>query len=998
MLREIGLRIGTARLRLRQVAAFLIAALPAAVVAIVFGACAVAHAGPAANKLALRNPTSTSPNPYDPGRGSSVLQLAAAVRPSDGLESLVSRNEASASQRFYLRLTWRLASGSAAATRTQLVPIVPPYQTVDVPGTSTKWVAVDGAVSWDGRLDTGGCIPDGPLPGTVQMEYVRQTTTNGATTEKVIDVLSATASISILAAAPAVTLTRPSDGLITNVSSVPVEGAVVGGIAPVTLRVNGVPVTLSGSGAFSTTITAPEGSSSITAEAEDCGGRKGQAASVSVVLDTVPPQVSISVPAVTNLKTPPIAIHYSDGGSGVAPSTLRVLVANIDRTALFDAGATSATLKPGVDLNLEDGAHDVQASVQDRATNSGSAQVRSVFVDTRSPVVTLTPANGANLSSASPTLRATLADPSPSSGIQTESVVIELDDHDVTALATVSAGEVTFTPSSPLAEGSHYWRVRAADTTTNVGAASATLFVDTRAPTILATPSDNTTLNVVTPTLSASFQDPSPSSGILSGSFTATVDGQPATDFAVTSSGATFTPSTPLSQGAHIVTYAVRDGSGNAASLTTRFFVDSVSPMLSLSPVNGRALNTNQPTLSAMFVDPEPSSGLNYGQLRLVVDGSDWTSRFTRGSVQATLQVPADAPLADGPHTFQAHLADNASNSVDQESTFVTDTTPPSIAVVNPSNGSTIVTSSPLLEVVFFDSLGGTGITTASFEALLDGVDRARDFEVSPTGARLQIPTTALLAQGSHQLAVAISDGVGHRATTSIMFTVETVVSAPNAPPNAGKAVGVVVDAATDQPIPGAAVTVEGIPGTILTDATGRYVFPLAPGDYLVLVSKPGYAGPIGRPVVIQAERDTAIPVVALVLQDAKVTSVTVAAGATATNSAGTIKLELPPGSLTQDAQIRITPLTQVEALPGTLPPTFLTGMSFNVDTGGAQLTHPVTVTSPNAHNLQPGHRLMAMAFEEETQTWECIGGGQVSADGTTVVAHINHLSPIGYS
>lgn len=791
---------------------------------------------------------------------------------------------------------------------------------------------------------------------------------------------------------PALTVTSPANNAIVAASTVTVTGTVTG---QTSLTANGQPVTVGAGGAFSVSVPlGVEGNNTITVIATNNAGST-QVTRI-VVRDTIAPTVTVTTPSAdgpTGDATPDFVVTYSDtSGSGIDEGSV---TATLDGTAvIFAAGPTTATF---TSPTVTEGQHVLVVHVRDRAGNISAPATRSTFVDTKAPVVALTPADGANIGAGSPTLRATFSDPSPSSGIQASTVRIELDNQDVTATAVVSASEVTFTPSTALAEGSHTWRVRVADGAQNAGTASASFFVDTRAPVLTATPSHNTTLTSATTTLRCNFDDTAPSSGIATSSFTATIDGQLATSqFTVTSSGAQFTPATSFEQGSHDVVYSVRDRSGNQTTLATHFFIDSVPPLLTLSPPNGKALSTNQPTLSATFVDPSPSSGL--AQVRLFIDGSDQTSRFTVGAIQATYQVPQSAALSDGSHVFAAHASDNAGNSANQQSMFVVDTTPPTIAVVNPSNGSTIVTSSPLLEVEYADSVGGTGISTPSFEALLDGVDRARDFQVGPTTARLQIPTSALLAQGSHQLAVAISDGVGHRSAASITFTVETPVTGPTVPANAGRAVGMVVDAASDQPVPGAQVAIEGLPGTILTDAQGQYVFPAAPGSYMIAVTKPGYAGPIHRPVVIEAERDVAVAVVALVLQDSNVTPVTAASGGTVTNSAGTIRIELPPGSITQDAQFRITPLTEAEALPGTLPPTFLTGMSFDVNHGGAELTQPVTVVSANSHHLQPGHRLVAMAFEEETQTWECIGTGQVSADGGTVVGHISHLSVIGYT
>ncbi len=95
--------------------------------------------------------------------------------------------------------------------------------------------------------------------------------------------------------------------------------------------------------------------------------------SESATVDTVPPSLAIVAPAqpvVVNVPSPPIAVVYQDGGSGVDTSTLHVLLDGQELTAACTVGAQSATCTPPP---LAAGAHSVTASLRDHAGNAAAA-------------------------------------------------------------------------------------------------------------------------------------------------------------------------------------------------------------------------------------------------------------------------------------------------------------------------------------------------------------------------------------------------------------------------------------------------------------------------------------------------------------------------------------------------------------------------------------------------------------------------------------------------
>ena len=90
---------------------------------------------------------------------------------------------------------------------------------------------------------------------------------------------------------PALNVTSPADGLITNKNTVVVSGTTNDATSsPVTLTVNGNAVSVGTNGSFSTTVTLKEGSNTITVVVTDKAGRK-TTVTRTVTLDTSAPNI-----------------------------------------------------------------------------------------------------------------------------------------------------------------------------------------------------------------------------------------------------------------------------------------------------------------------------------------------------------------------------------------------------------------------------------------------------------------------------------------------------------------------------------------------------------------------------------------------------------------------------------------------------------------------------------------------------------------------------------
>lgn len=91
---------------------------------------------------------------------------------------------------------------------------------------------------------------------------------------------------------PTLNITSPIDGLITNNSTLEVNGITNDATSsPVTLKVNNKAVTVEGNGSFATTISLVEGDNAITIIATDSAG-KTTTITRTVVLDTKAPTIS----------------------------------------------------------------------------------------------------------------------------------------------------------------------------------------------------------------------------------------------------------------------------------------------------------------------------------------------------------------------------------------------------------------------------------------------------------------------------------------------------------------------------------------------------------------------------------------------------------------------------------------------------------------------------------------------------------------------------------
>jgi hypothetical protein len=370
------------------------------------------------------------------------------------------------------------------------------------------------------------------------------------------------------------------------------------------------------------------------------------------------------------------------------------------------------------------------------------------------------------------------ADYSDASGIDTNSVVLEVDSIDVTAFATVTATDVTYVPAVPLADGIHdvYLEVRDSSINQNKAKAAWWFRVDTQPPVISnEDPTNQSTTGDSTPLIGASYTD---ASEVDAGSVLLTVDSVDVTASAVvTTSDVTYIPSIPLTDGMHNVSLEVSDNStpANTGAMSWWFIVDTsivdvTSPNITnLQPADQSVIEILMPTIGASYDD---ASGIDTGSVYLAVDSIDVTSSAIVTQFDVTY-VPS-VPLSEGVHNVYLSLEDDSPNRNEAEASwwFEVNSMAPNITNILPVNESLINDNTPAISADYSD---GSGIDTGSVVLRVNSIDITSLATVTPTG--ISYTPMSSLSEGHHDVSLEVGDVSNLQKTTTVTwwFTVDTL-------------------------------------------------------------------------------------------------------------------------------------------------------------------------------------------------------------------------------
>ena len=468
-------------------------------------------------------------------------------------------------------------------------------------------------------------------------------------------------------------------------------------------------------------------------------------------------------------------------GSGAFSGTFTLDVAPLpDAPVLADTNGrtVSGTAQPGVTVIVTDGSGaEVGTAVADGSGNFTVTPSSPLADGTK---LTATAVDGAGHTSApsntvtvdavapdAPVLAAT--DGKTVTGTAEPGSTVTLTDGSGAEVGTAVAdgsGHFTFTPSSPLADGTTV-TATATDGSGNVSGPSNTVTVDAVAPDapVLAPTDGKTVTGTAVPGTTVTVTD---GAGSIVGTTLAGDDGT-----------FTLTPSSPLADGTK-VTATATDGSGNVSGPSNTVTVDAVAPD---APV---LASTDGKTVTGTA---EPGSTVT------VTDGAGNVVGKVVADDSGAFTLTPESPLADGTK-LTATATDEAGNASGPSNTVTVDAVAPDAPVLAPSNGTTVSgTAEPGSTVTVTDDAGNVVGKTVAGD---DGT-----FTLTPDSP---------LADGTKLTATA-TDEAGNASGPSNTVTVDAV--APDAPvlaPSDGTTVSGTAE-------PGSTVTVTDDAGNVIGSA-----------------------------------------------------------------------------------------------------------------------------------------------------------------------------------
>jgi hypothetical protein len=541
----------------------------------------------------------------------------------------------------------------------------------------------------------------------------------------------------------------------------------------VTVSVDGKPigstvVNPDGTWSFTPTTDIPQGHHTVTARQTDPAGNTSPAGGVG--FDIVP----APIPPDTTAPAAPVILTPADGSTTMDPTPTITGTGEPGATVTVSVDGQpvgSTVVKPDGSWSftptslLPNGPHTVTARQTDPSGNTSPEVTNHFTVDSsgevsQSPTITapviLTPADGSTTTNPSPTVTGY--------GVPGTTVIVSVDGTPIGSAVVSDDGTWSVQTRSPLPNGRHTVTAQSVDPSGRTSPVTQNTFTVTAAP----TPPDTTAPDapvITSPTTGSTTSNPTPTitgTGEPGATVTVSLDGKPIGSTVVKPDGTwSFTPTSPLPQGAHTVTVTQTDPSGNTSPSSSVDF--TVSPPVSTKPgapvitgpSNGSTTGTATPTITG--------TGQPGATITVSVDGHPIGTTVV--NPDGTWSFTPTSPLPDGSHTISVTQTDGDGNTSPATSVTVTvDTTPPAAPVITgPANGSTTNNSTPRIT--------GTGEPGATVMVSIDGKP-AGSTTVGADGTWSFVPTSPL-GSGTHAIMVSQIDKAGNVSpSTGVTFTV----------------------------------------------------------------------------------------------------------------------------------------------------------------------------------------------------------------------------------
>jgi len=218
-----------------------------------------------------------------------------------------------------------------------------------------------------------------------------------------------------------------------------------------------------------------------------------------------------------------------------------------------------------------------------------------------------------------------------------------------------------------------------------------------------------------------------------------------------------------LSPGPHTLSTSIKDNAGNTAQSTSQFQLDVTPPSLQiLQPAAGAYLNTTTPQIQLAYSD---NFAIDSSTLRVSINGVDRTSAFTTTATGATAVL--GTPLATGPNSIVATIADKAGNHVSASASFNVDTAAPVITILHPAPGTRHGSSTVEFSVQFTDD---QAIDANTLQVNVDGAALGLTLNQNVASG------TSTLGDGSHTVTATIKDKAGNQGSATSTFIVDTAI------------------------------------------------------------------------------------------------------------------------------------------------------------------------------------------------------------------------------
>jgi hypothetical protein len=703
---------------------------------------------------------------------------------------------------------------------------------------------------------------------------------------------SVTRHVALDTAAPTLVIVQPVEGQSINSDTVTVSGTVSDAHA-VTVRVNTVDATITGT---SFTATVPVGSgptATITVTATDPAGNSTQK-SVTLQVDRVAPAIQITSPT---------------EGAFVRGSVIQVTgtVTDASYPLQVDVNGQSATVNGNsftAAITAADGPLTLTATARDSASNTGTSHV-SVTVDSVAPAISITaPADGAMTRADSIHFTGTLTDASPTT--------LRIDGTSVPVADGAFATDVPVT-----ADGPRTITLVATDAAGNAQSLDWHVIVDRTQPTIdITTPAVDAVLGQSPVSVDGQYQDQTTT--------TITVNGIEATR----TQGA-WHADVPLAEGRQTLTVVAVDAAGNQKTITRDVFLDFTAPTIAItSPADGSYTVATAVTVSGTVNDTHlstvtvngvtatvtggqfeaanvPVGGAanntidatavdaaghqNHAQITLHVPQTQFTLNITtpadgvavrgpnievRGTVSSEAGVLSvfvngkeaalagngtwsvtDVPVMEGPQTLHAIATDTAGRTQTADSTVRVDTVVPTLTITEPAVG--LVTKEATVHVA------GTVEDTNTVTVMVN------DQNAPVVNGQFAKDVSIGAADGAQMVTVVATDSVGNATTKTVQVIVDRTAPtlAVVAPENGALVSGLpIVVQGTIHDDNGVSITVDGN-AVERTDDTWRMSFAtLAEGPHTFTVVATDAAGNAAPTQSVTVTIDVNAPVLTITL------------------------------------------------------------------------------------------------------------------------------------